>query len=37
VLRVCGVCLAAVTLRFNIIFQTNESVRRFRNSIRNHR
>jgi len=29
--RVCGVCFAAVALRFNIILQTNESARRFRN------
>jgi hypothetical protein len=35
--RVCGVCLAANALRFNINIQTNESARRFRNFILNHR
>jgi hypothetical protein len=36
-LRVCGVLLAAVALRFNINNQTNDSVGRFRNSMTNHR
>ncbi|HUC84274.1 MAG TPA: hypothetical protein VL970_03705 [Candidatus Acidoferrales bacterium] len=36
-LRVCGVCFAAAGLRFNINNQTNESARRFRNLILNHR
>jgi hypothetical protein len=36
-LRVCGVCFAAVALRFNINNQTNESACRFRNSLINHR
>ena len=36
-LRVCGVLLAAVALRFNINNQTNELACRFRNSLINHR